>query len=138
MSDSDILPRYAERIASERSELDPRFDSELWDDLGCFGWLRGQRERAAMIELRKRDGNILAVGYGWLEKIAFDPSDGITLYLAGQTIRIAGRNLNVEIRPGVRLFEGMTRHRIPWLREVARGESLRSPEGACVVESIMW
>lgn len=40
---------------------------------------------------------------------------GIALHLAGQKIRIKGRNLNAEARQNVRLFEGITRHRIPWI-----------------------
>lgn len=72
-----------------------------------------------MLELRKRGGNIIAVGYGWLERVEFDPSVGITLLVPGQKILIRGQNLNAEIRPNVRLFEGITRHRVAWVRENA-------------------
>ncbi len=92
-------------------------DPELTEDFGAFGWLRGVRERAVMLELKLRTGNIVAVGYGWLERAEFDPSVGITLLLPGRRIQIRGRNLNAEARPGVRLFEGITRHRVPWARE---------------------
>ena len=61
--------------------------------------MRGVRDRAIMLELRRKNGNVLAIGYGWLERAEFDPSEGITLHLVGQKIRIKGRNLNDEARP---------------------------------------
>lgn len=79
--------------------------------------LRGMRERATMLELRKKDGNITAIGYAWIEKIEFDPSEGITIHALGQQVKIKGRNLNAEVRPGVSLFQGLTRHRVPWIQE---------------------
>jgi hypothetical protein len=87
------------------------------DDLGCFGHLRGQRDRAIMLELRRRTGDVLAIAYGYIDRIAFDPSEGITIHAGGQSIRIRGTNLNAEVRPNVRLFEGLLRHRIAWVRE---------------------
>lgn len=107
------------------------------DDLGCFGWLRGTGERAQMLELRKRSGNILAVGYGWLERALFDPSEGIELHLAGHVIRIRGQRLNSEVRPGARLFEGITWQRVRWIRESERDAALGDVPGT-VVESIEW
>jgi hypothetical protein len=137
MSDTDLLGRYTDRIAEGRSVLD-RGEGSACDDLGCFGWLRGIRDRATMLELRRKDGNILAVGYGWLERALFNPSDGITLHVAGQIIRIRGRSLNAEVRQAVRLFEGLTRHRVPWIREASRAENLAAEDGACWIESIEW
>lgn len=96
-------------------------DAEGTDDFGAFGWLRGTKERAVMLELRKKTGAILAVGYSWIEFIEFDPSDGITLWIPGRKVRIQGRNLNMPAdpeRPNVRLFEGLTRHRVPWVQEL--------------------
>lgn len=87
------------------------------DDYQAFGWLRGLRDRAAMIQLRKRTGNILAVPYGWLEEVDFDPSLGITLITHKRRIVIRGRNLNAEIRPNIRLFDGIARQRVVWVRE---------------------
>lgn len=138
MSDSAVLQRYVTGrdsrmgMASEHAEADP------CDDLGAFGWLRGIRDRAVMLELRRRDGSIVAVGYGWLERVAFDPSEGITISAAGQKIRIKGRNLNTEVRPSVRLFEGIARHRVPWIREADRSAGLRADDRDTVVDSIEW
>lgn len=138
MSDSTVLARYSDRDSEEPSALEPRLVTDAGEDFVSFGWVRGTRDRALMIELRKKDGNILAVGYGWLEKAAFDPSEGITLHLAGQKIRIKGRNLNAEARTNVRLFEGITRHRVPWIQEADEPTSFEAGEHDTVVDSIEW
>ncbi len=44
--------------ATLRAELDASAD-----DLGSFGWLRGIRDRAIMLELRQKNGNVVAIGY---------------------------------------------------------------------------
>ncbi len=117
MNDS-VLSRYASAIRAEpgRQGRDEELVDQT-DDLGAFGWLRGPRERAVMLELRKRDGNSIALSYALLERAEFDPSIGITLFFMGQGIVIRGRNLNQEVRPSVRLYEGILRHRVTWLRE---------------------
>jgi len=120
MSDS-LLDRYANWERRNLNGPDAQ-EGEDTHDLGAFGFLRGSRERATMLELRRRDGNILAIGYGWLDRVEFDPSEGITLHLAAQKIRIRGRNLNVEVHPKVRLFEAICRHRVPWIRESERAD----------------
>src|SRR5258707_872219 len=110
-----VLDKYVK----ERTNADPAVpvESEVTDDFGSFGWLRGIRERAIMLELRRRDGSIAALGYSWLERAEFDPSDGIVLYFGGRTVKIAGQNLNAESRPNVRLFSGIVRQRVPWIQE---------------------
>ena len=138
MSDRELLSRFADRLETDRPTLEDRLEGEAWDDLGAFGWLRGLRERSVMLELKRKDGYVLAIGYGWLERAEFDPSHGIALHVVGHTIRIRGRNLNAEIRPQVRLFEGLVRHRVPWIREASHGERLRTPEAACLIEAMEW
>lgn len=113
-------------------------ETEELDDLGAFGWLRGVRDRAVMLELRKKDGNVLAVGYAWLERAEFDPSVGITLHVVGKTIRIKGRNLNAELRANVRLFQGITRHRVPWIQEADQPTAMESQGKGILVEKIEW
>lgn len=107
-------------------------------DLGCFGVLRGTSERSIMLEMRKRDGSVTAIGYAWLERIEFDPSEGIRLFAAGLEITVAGRNLNKEVRPNLRLFEALTRHRVPWLCEMGDSAILQAAETATLIESIQW
>lgn len=123
-----ILDRYAGRDNGNGANDNEGHDESEVADLGSFGFLRGSRERATMLELRKKDGGILAVAYGYMDKAEFDPSDGITLYLAGHKIRIKGRNLNVEVHPKVRLYEAICRHRVPWLREADEPELLGASE----------
>lgn len=137
MNDKPILPRYTKRDG-EASNVVGDIDDGVADDLGSFGWLRGIRDRAIMLELRKKDGNILAIGYGWLERIEFNPSDGITLSNAGQKIHIKGRNLNAEVRQSIKLFEGIARHRVPWIQEADEPTHLEAGDSSTVVEAIEW
>jgi hypothetical protein len=132
-----ILTKFTTRADSRTEPVLPN-DVEATDDLGAFGWLRGVRERALMLELRKKNGNILAVGYSWLEKAEFDPSEGITLFISGQKITIKGRNLNAECGPRVRLFQGLTRHRVPWIQEADEPKRLQASKAATVVDGIEW
>ena len=85
------------------------------------------------VRLRRR---IVALGYAWLERVEFDPSEGITLSVGGQKVRIKGRNLNAEIRPSVRLFEGIARHRVPWIREADRSAGLQAGDRDTVIDAI--
>lgn len=136
MSDS-LLRKYTGSQVEDSPDL-PDTEAEILDDLGVFGWLRGTRDRAIMLELRKKDGNVLAVGYAWLERAEFDPSVGITLHVVGKTIRIKGRNLNAELRPNVRLFQGITRHRVPWIQEADGPTTMEAQGKGTLVEKIEW
>jgi hypothetical protein len=138
VDEKPMLQRYLEEREGRRLSPETQPESEGADDLGAFGWLRGIRSRAPMLELRRKSGNILAIGYGWLERVEFDPSEGITLSFAGQRIRIRGRNLNTESRPTVRLFEGIARHRVTWIQESDRAGSIEAPDHATIIDSIEW
>lgn len=138
MSDSAVLHRYVTGRDSRLGIASDQAEADACDDLGAFGWLRGIRDRAVMLELRRKDGSIVAIGYGWLERIQFDPSEGITISAAGQKIRIKGRNLNAEVRPTVRLFEGIARHRVPWIREMDQAESIGAGNTATVIDCIAF
>lgn len=107
-------------------------------DLGCFGWLRGIRERAVSLEFRKKDGRVLAIGYAWIDRLEYDPDNGITLHAAGKTVRLEGAGLNHEARPGVRLFEGITRHRVTWVRECNHNQHLETADRAVQIDAIVW
>jgi hypothetical protein len=135
MSDK-ILQKYMAKAAEKVVAPEVTDETEAADDLGAFGWLRGVRDRAIMLELRKKDGNIVAIGYSWLERVEFDRSEGITLYVMGQKIGIKGRNLNGEVRPNVRLFQGIVRHKVPWIQEAEPTAGLRAERQATIVEDI--
>jgi hypothetical protein len=137
MSDKFLHHRLG-RLTEDRFDLVPSGDGGAVDDFHSFGWLRGMRERATMLELRKKSGDVMAIGYGWIERVEFNPTDGITLHVHGDKIQIKGRNLNAEIRPEVRLFQGITRHRVAWVQEADRTGGLKHSERATIVEEIVW
>jgi hypothetical protein len=134
---SDLLKKYTSRPAPI-AETDTGNDADGTEDFAAFGWLRGRHDRAIMLELRKRTGNILAVGYGYIDRMTFDPSEGITLHAGTQVILIKGRNLNAEVRPEIRLFQGLTRNRVPWLVEADQAHKLKSGKDAVIIDSIEW
>jgi hypothetical protein len=136
MDEPSLLERYTHR---RDTKVDGEGDGEdVVDDLGCFGWLRGHRDRALMLELRKKTGAIQAIGYSWLQKIEFEPSSGITLWCPGQKVRIVGRNLNTDSGSKIRLFEGLTRHKVLWIREATEIGQFELPESATSIERIDW
>ena len=106
------------------------------EDLGSFGWLRNERDRVTMLEIRHANGDITAFSYPLLESAKFNPSTGITLNFSGTTMTIAGRNLNSEIRQNVRLFEGVTRHRVAWIQEADEPTLEESLETDVVIEEV--
>ncbi len=156
--DGSLLDKYAKRTAFiESAQAHPLdtppgtngrvgqspVNSAAWEeteDVGLFGWYRGIRDRAIMLELRKKDGHVLAIGYGWIERAEFDPDQGILLHLPGRVVRIQGSGLNQEVRPHVRLFEGIVRHRVPWVQESDQHQHLRTAQAseAISIERIQW
>ena len=133
MRDS-ILRKYIDRPPAATNGEDAEPDG--LDDLGSFGWLRGIRDRAIMLELRRKDGSVSAFSYAWLEKAEFDASEGIVLHFSGKTVHITGRYLNAEARPNVRLFAGIVRHRVPWIQEAGGSLAMAMPKGTAIVDSI--
>jgi hypothetical protein len=133
--DSNILRKYTRQDGDAGTG---GVDLDAIDDHGVFGWLRGARERCLMLELRRKSGNVLVLGYAWLHRIDFDPSEGITLWFAGQKVVLRGQNLNAEVRPTVRLLDGLTRHRVPWIREASQAEVMAAETDACIVETMQW
>jgi hypothetical protein len=138
MSDS-VLHRYMNgKVNAGEPAKGGLNDNEEEEDLGSFGWLRGVKERAVMLESRSKDGRTTALDYGWLRKVEFDPSTGIALHFDGQAVRIVGRNLNAEIRPNVRLLRGLLAHRVPWIQEASEANLLRAGEHNVVIEGFKW
>jgi len=108
----------------------------LFDNLDSFGWLRNERDRAVMLEVRRADGEIMAFSYAWMETAKFNPSHGITLNFSGTSVTLIGRNLNSEVRPAIRLFEGLVRHRVVWLQEADETTIAESSETDVVIEAV--
>jgi hypothetical protein len=124
------------RLVAKQQPAPRGHDDELADDLGVFGWLRGVRDRAVMLELRRKNRSITALSYVLLERAEFDPSNGITLKFGGTTVRITGRNLNRQPAPHVRLFDGLVRHRVPWLQESSGAGLMEAGRDATVIERV--
>ncbi len=131
--DTDLLDRH---LPSRTALPSREGEEEPPADLGAFGFLRGALDRAVMPELRRKDGSIVAFPYAWLERADFDPSDGIMLKFGPEKVKIGGRNLNGEARTEVRLFDGIVRHRVPWIQEADRPAAMAAGREAVVVESI--
>lgn len=130
--------RYAaENVDPHLAEFTNRQEGDC-HNLGYFSVLRGMAERAVMLELRKRDGTIKAISYAWLAWADFDPSEGIKLYAGPWEVTITGSSLNREVRPNLRLFEAIGRHRVTWMREADSGEIIQAVDGVMVIEEIAW
>jgi len=134
VSDS-VLHQLTERLARATPESDA---TETIEDHVAFGWSRGVKERNYYIEFRKSNGSITALPYMMLERVDFDPSEGITLKFTTQTVRLIGRNLNAEVRPNVVLFNGILRNKVPWVQESGSTALLAAGKHATVIESIEY
>lgn len=136
----NVLERFTRHLSKPSDPASPMADEEPdgLADYGAFGWLRGIRDRATMLEFRRKDGNIRAFGYGWLQQAEFDPSLGIVLHFGAAQVKLLGRNLNAELRPNVRLFQGITRQRVPYLQEADEPTLMRAQDGETLIERIEW
>lgn len=137
MSDN-ILHKYTSRAPSAASDAIDSADADGTEDLGAFGWGRGARDTCRMLELRKRTGNVMAIPYAYISAVVFDPSDGITVKCGDLSIVIRGRNLNAEVRPQIRLLQGLTRHRVPWIQEAERSGSVSANRNGIQIDAIEW
>jgi hypothetical protein len=139
MSDDTIRKHLSRKNGGPPWEPEPESDADATEDIGgVFGWVRGVRDRAISLELRKKDGRVMAISYGWIERFEFEPSEGITLHFSGRKLTIKGRNLNAETRPLIRLFSGLCRHRVPWIVEADLPAQMKAAPTATVVEQIEW
>ncbi len=147
MSSSNFLEKYTTPSLRTvrpqgRAEPEAALIDEQGEDFGCFGYLRGVKERAVMLELHKKTGNIRAIPYAWIESIDYDPSDGLTLRCSVSLIRIKGRNLH-HIGPtadtsAVSLFGALCRQRVPWIRESGKPEVVGADVAITLIDQIDW
>lgn len=137
-SKGSFLDKYQLTSPPTKSAEPKATDEEVvYDDLGAYGVLRGTRDKALMLALIQRDGSMTSLGNAWLQRATFEPSVGITLYFGHTIVRITGSSLNQEIRPNVRLFDFLMRHRISWIKEADESAKLDSRSNAVVIESII-
>jgi hypothetical protein len=123
-------------VRSKNGEATAEVEDDLSDDLISFGWLRGTRDQAIMLQVRYRNGTIEAFPYALLSFAQFKRSEGIWLCFGTKTIRIIGRNLDAECRPNLRLFDGIMRRRVPWIQEADEPSAMNAPKGALVIEEV--
>lgn len=133
MSDS-VLDKYT-RPAAAMSDGE---DGEGVHDCGAFGFLRGIRDRAIMLELRKKDGSIRAFGYAWLQAVDFDPSGAIVLTFPGAAIKLAGQNLNATNTQGTCLLAALLRHRVTFIQEADQVTFMGASKGEAIIEKMEW
>ena len=133
MSNDLFDTQPARRVVAPAS---PEPAAKLIESCEAFGWLANERDRAVMIELRHANGDITALSYPLLESARFNPSAGITLSFSGTKVTIVGSNLNSEVRPGLRLFEAITRHRVVWVREMDDAKNAEASATKPVIDEI--
>ena len=118
------------------SPISPQVEAGLVEDFGSFGWLRNDRDRAVMLEIRHANANITAFSYALLESATFNPSTGIELNFSGSTVLVVGSNLNTEVAPTARLFEGLIQHRVRWIQEADETPICESLETNVVIDEV--
>jgi hypothetical protein len=130
----NVLQQFAGRTTNNPAEAEQ--DGDGAEDYGAFGWLRGVRDRAVMLELRKKDGSVSAFGYAWLERVEYEPTTGLTLHFTGQRVKLTGRNLNGEVRADIRLLNGLLRHKVPWIQEADEPTAMLGDRKGTIIEQI--
>jgi hypothetical protein len=118
-------------------------EAEESDEQSCaaFGYLRGLREQALMLELRFRNGNREFYPYGLLGPCRYNPSVGLLLRFTGDVVTLVlvrGSNLDALVhQSAVNLTDrGIQRHRILWIREMDETELRGIPKGEPTIDRI--
>ncbi|AMV24078.1 hypothetical protein VT84_06755 [Gemmata sp. SH-PL17] len=133
-----------ENLADKRPRAIPKeIEPEGSDEEACpaFGFVRGTRDKALMLELRFRNGNREWYPYSLLGPCKYNPSVGILLKFAGDTVNlvlIRGSNLDAFVNQGtVNLTDrGIQRHRVLWVREMDEDELRRAPRNEPTIDGI--
>jgi hypothetical protein len=135
MSDDSALNRYLGGRGGRSGSHDISEIEEM--EGSTFGRIRGMRDRAIMLELRRKTGQIKAISYSAIFRIEFDPSEGITIFHGRDVIKVRGQHLNSQKdRRG--LFEAITRNLVPWVQETSQSAALQADKDACIIEAIEW
>ncbi len=126
---ADILQRSRAGSAPTSPHIEPPEPEDTEDEFPCYGRLRGPRQAAFMLELRRATGDGEAFDYGLLGRVRFDPSAGLALHFANGVVTVRGRNL----RP---VFEAALTRRLLWVREAAEPGRAGGDPDATVVTAI--
>ena len=129
-----------ERIQSRRTLVTApqgiEDDPDASDDWGCFGILRGTKDRSLMVDLRLKNGRSEAFAYALLERVSYDPSEGLLLRFLGTVVKLTGRNLTVPTAKGINLVEALHRQRVSWIAEVDEVQGWTQPMDVPLVTTI--
>jgi hypothetical protein len=115
----------------------PEDDPDACDDWGSFGMLRGSKERALMLDLRMKNGQREAFAYALLERVSYDPSEGLTLRFLGTVVKLVGRHLTQPTNQGVHLVEALHRHRVVWIAELDEVQNWVSARDVAIITEIV-
>lgn len=129
----DVLTRLTERFGAKPTTAED--ENPVESDAGAFGFLRGARDRGLMLEFRLKDGRVCAYSYSLLDRLVYDPSDGLRLRFAGQEVHVTGRRLN-ERNSSISLVEAVIRHRATWIKEASRADGFAATASDILVDSI--
>jgi hypothetical protein len=121
---SELLRKSRDERPAAAEDADEGTEEHL-----CYAKLRGLHAVAFMLELRTGAGDSDGFDYGLLGRCKFDRSEGVTLFFAGGTVTIRGKNL----RP---LFDGILTHRVYWVAVAAEPEMVARDPEATVVTAI--
>lgn len=95
----------------------------------AFSILRGVGKHLLMLELRRKTGDCVGLGYSYFAGMEFDASGVLVLYFTTHKVTVRGRNL----RP---VYEGLLDHSVGFLQE--EDERYNDvPEGETVITSIL-
>lgn len=134
-SHTDLIARY---VTGPPPAREPEAEE---GECAAFGFLRGTRERATMIEFRLRTGNRKALPYSWLGPVDYDPSRGLLLRFVGDQVYLVlvrGWNLAAPVTGGTDLYErGVLRHRVLWVREMSPPALAKVPKDQVAVQDIL-
>ncbi len=123
-----IVEKYLPKTDTVRDPSD--VDAEQVAPGNAFGFVRGGRDRASMVEFRPGKGAWESLGYSWLERVQFRPAGELRLsFVTGHRVVLTGRNLG-------RLRDLLTSHRLTWVQEMDLLHAQTLDEDAAVVTSI--
>lgn len=105
------------RLRAIQNETTKAAEAPEMEDCGAFGWLRGVRDRALMLELRQRSGEVTLLNYSYLHPVFFSPAGELVLQFGAHKVVLRGEHLAQEIRPNITLLTCLARHRTIWIAE---------------------
>jgi hypothetical protein len=111
------------------------------DSCPAFGFLRGQHEKAVLVEFRLRNGNSEWLAYSCLVSFRHNPSAGLLLRFTGDVVTlvlVSGSNLDVPVGEGtVNLTDrGLQRHRVTFVREMDEEELRKTGDSGPTIDAI--